>query len=174
MPLAFGMSGSHNYDRFLGSHDGMRHIFIYEAGITGIYLVRQPASVTLLPLARWVDEAKSGFELNLRWMTQPVEHFALTRFNGEVETYMPCTDAELCYLTGYQDPAGQQLTVTRDAQRTLTSLGAPGNNWLHLGHDDPQTPVRVTSILDSRAVLSITPTTRAASFQLSSTRWARP
>lgn len=147
-PEAFGMSGSHNYDRFLTSHDAMRHISIVEIGDYDTELVRKPEWMSTLPLARWVDAARSGYALSLRWMAGG--YFSLTRFNGEIESYMPCTDAELCYLMGYQDPAGQQLTFARDSQRTLTALNAPQNIWLRLSHDDPQHGTRVTSILDSQ------------------------
>jgi YD repeat-containing protein len=150
MLSAFGLSGSHNYDRFLISHDDMRHIAIVNAGSGDVGLARRPFWLSMLALNKWIDTDSSGNALTLHWLTQPAGHFDLTRFNGEIESYLPCTDAELCYLNGYQDPAGQRLTFVRDAQRNLISLSAPLNNWLRLTHDpNPQSKIRITEILDS-------------------------
>ena len=151
MPQAFGISGSHNYDRYLTSNDKMRHIKIVNAGSGDISLVRTPAWLSLLAFNKWIDSDASGSNLALRWRTAPMPHFDLRRFNGEVESYMPCVDSEFCYLNGYRSSNGGVLTMQRDSDRRLTSLSATGGNWLHLSYDSqPRTRNRITEIVDSR------------------------
>ena len=151
MPMAFGISGSHNYDRYLSSHDAMRHITISNAGSGDDVLVRVPKWLSFLAINKWIDVDASGSNLSLRWRNAPTPHFDLTRFNGEVESYMPCVDSELCYLNGYRSSNGGVLTMLRDSHRRLTSLSAPQNSWLHINynsHADAEN--RITDILDSR------------------------
>ena len=151
MVSAFGMSGSHNYDRYLISSDGMKHISIASAGSTDVGLTRRPSWLSLFAFSTWVDSEASGSALKLRWKARPTEHFDLTRFNGEIESYLPCTDADICYLSGYQDPTGQTLIVERDQQRNLLSLSAPGGNWVRVTHDqNPEVKIRITDITDSQ------------------------
>jgi YD repeat-containing protein len=63
---------------------------------------------------------------------------------------MPCTAAEMCYLSGYRNGKGDVLKVERDPHRNLMSLSAPEGNWLHFTHDpDPLNAIRVTEIQDN-------------------------
>ncbi|WP_128915616.1 RHS repeat domain-containing protein [Granulicella sibirica] len=151
MASAFGMSGSHNYDRYLGSFDGMRHMVIASAGSSDVGLTRHPSWLPLLLLNTWVDSDLSGSALKLRWVASPAEHFDLTRYNGEVDSYLPCTDVEVCYLNAYEDATGQKLIFERDSQRNLLSLRASSGSWVRLTHDsNPEVKIRVTEISDSQ------------------------
>ncbi len=71
MVSAFGMSGSHNYDRYLISFDGMKHISIASAGTTDVGLIRRPSWLSLFALNTWVDSDASGSALKLLWKTKP-------------------------------------------------------------------------------------------------------
>jgi YD repeat-containing protein len=150
-PAAFGLSGSHNYDRYLLSDDELRHISIATPSFGRVELTRVPESLNVLALNKWVDKDASENNLVLKWRTSTgVDHFYLTRYNGEVETYMPCTAAEMCYLSGYRNGKGDVLKVERDPHRNLMSLSAPEGNWLHFTHDpDPLNAIRVTEIQDN-------------------------
>jgi YD repeat-containing protein len=151
MPVAFGVSGSHNYDRYLASHDGMRHISVSNAGSGDTSLVRVPAWLSFLAFNKWTDINASESNLTLRWRAAPVEHFDLSRYNGEVENYMPCADSEICYMNGYRSSNGSVLAMQRDSRRRLTSISAPQENWLRLNYDlQHVTQNRITDILDSR------------------------
>jgi len=151
MPVAFGISGSHNYDRYLVSHDGMRHISVSNAGSGDTVLLRTPAWLSFLAFNKWSDTNASESNLTLRWRIAPLEHFDLTRYNGEVEKYMPCDDSEVCYMNGYRSSNGDVLAMQRDSHRRLTSISAPQENWLRLNYDlQHVTQNRITDILDSR------------------------
>ena len=144
-PSAFGIGGSHNYDRSLSTGDGMRTMTIGTENVGYAELSRIPADLAVLPLNRWVDS-----DLVLKWRTSTGNpHFYLTRDNGEVETYMPCTATETCYFSGYSNPAGDTLNVIRDSQRNLQELSAPGGNWLRLTHEPAPNQIRVSKIEDN-------------------------
>ncbi len=148
---AFGLSGSNNYDRYLVSYDQMLHISIAGTVSGDTVLARTPAWLSSLDLAKWTDTQESGSYLTLRWRTEPGDHFDLIRFDGEVESYMPCTDSEFCYLNGYRSSNGKVLTIDRDAQRRLAGLSATPNTWLHFVYDaEPETERHIASILDSQ------------------------
>jgi hypothetical protein len=103
-PMSFGLSGTHNYDKYLASDDMRRVSVIQEDG--GRYeLDRVPSWLPFLPLVKYVDAGpdNSGDLVEMRWRIRPLEHFELKRFNGEVEKYLPCDSRTLCYLTGYHN-----------------------------------------------------------------------
>jgi YD repeat-containing protein len=137
MPEAFGKGGSHNYDRYLGTWDDMRHIAVTNPGSGGDWMVREPEWLSVLSLDKWVDTDDSGRNLTMRFSKASGPHFELTRFNGEIDYYMACTDREVCYLDGYKDSKGQLLVMQRDGMRRLTSLSSPDNKWLHLTYGLP-------------------------------------
>ena len=152
MEGAFGMSGSHNYDRLLVSPDGMKHIEVSRAGAGDIDLVRRPWWLpTWLPLlgwSRWVDAGYSGSALTLRWVRNP-EHFELAQYDGAIEYYLPCEDKEFCLLDGIRKGSGEALHFDRDGRRNLQDLVAPGNNWMKFTHDpSDEAGARVTEIED--------------------------
>ena len=152
MPEAFGISGSHNYDRYLYTNDEMRHILISNAGGGDASLERYPSWLPMDFFNRWNDTDLAGAYLNLRLYLLPRQHYELRRYNGEVESYMTCKDGELCLWNGYRNPQGGTLTMDRDAQRRLTRLQASQDNWLRLHYDATakgQEQNRVTDILDS-------------------------
>jgi hypothetical protein len=95
-PLGFGLSGTHNYDKFLESAD-MRRIKVVEEDGGGYELDRKPSWLPLLPFVKYVDGGadNSGELLELRWRSSPFEHFDVKRFNGEVEGYLPCDSRTL-------------------------------------------------------------------------------
>ena len=149
-PTAFGIGGSHNYDRFLSTDDGMRAITIGTANRGYVTLDRVPADLPVVPLNKWVDPTGSENTLVLKWRTSTGDpHFYLTRDSGEVETYMPCIPTGVCYFSGYRSPAGDTLDVVRDSQRNLMALSAPGNKWLHFSHEPAPNQIQVSEIQDS-------------------------
>jgi YD repeat-containing protein len=145
--LAFGRSGSHNYDQYLGSWDDMRHIRIVNTGGKSEPLVRIPEWIPILPLNRWVDEYGSGKMAELRWRSGPAEHFYLTRYTGDIETYLPCDDKTMCYLDGLRNGHGDSLRFERDGERSLTRLSAPDQHWLSFSYGPGK---RISSIVDNR------------------------
>ena len=146
-PMGFGISGSHNYDKYLMSAD-MRRITVLQSDGGRYELDREPAWLPVLPLVKFVDADYSGKLLELRWRSSPFEHFDLKRFNGEVETYLPCDGPKvLCYLVGYRNLQGEQLRFERDGRRRLTQLTSPKKNWLRLSYGAGD---RIAAIDDSR------------------------
>lgn len=146
-PMAFGISGTDNYDRYLGTGDNMRHITVAVASGGGDVLVRVRFWPLLLGLDRWVDADDSGRLLELRWQSRPLEHFDLTRFDGVVESYLPCDDHTVCYQDGYRNAQGQQLLFQRDGNRRLTRLTSPNKNWISLSYGKGPA---IAEIADSR------------------------
>jgi YD repeat-containing protein len=145
--LAFGRSGSHNYDQYLGSWDEMRHISVVSTGGRSEPLVRIPEWLPVLPFNRWVDQYGSGKMAELRWRPGPPEHFDLTRYTGEVESYLPCDDKTICYLDGLRGPHGEILSFERDGERSLTRLTGRDGHWLSFSYGPGK---RISSIIDNR------------------------
>ena len=147
-PMAFGLSGTHNYDKFLQSAD-MRRIKAVEEDGGGYELDRMPSWLPLLPFVKYVDAGadNSGELLELRWRSSPFEHFDLKRFNGEVETYLPCDSRTLCYLVDYHNARGEELVFERDDRRRLIRLTSPNKSWLRLSYGEAD---RISEINDSR------------------------
>jgi YD repeat-containing protein len=147
-PMAFGLSGSHNYDTFLSSADMRRISIVGEVG-TRDELDRVPAWLPFLPLVKYVDAGpdRSGDLFEMRWRSRPLEHFELKRFNGEVETYLPCDSKTSCYLAGYHNAQGEELVFERDGRRRLIRLTSPNKSWLRLSYGEAD---RVAAINDSR------------------------
>jgi YD repeat-containing protein len=146
MPVAFGSSGTHNYDQFLASSN-MRQIDVIHADGGRDSLERTP---TWLPVLSWVKyvDANTGRLLELRWRPGPFEHFDLTSFGGDVETYLPCDKrSPPCYQVGYRDPQGRQLTFERDSRRRLMRLISPNRSFLSLSYGPGD---RIAAITDSR------------------------
>jgi YD repeat-containing protein len=146
-PAAFGISGSHSYDRYLGSYDGMRTVTVLQPDGGSYQLKRVPSWLPILPMVKYVDN-DSGRLLELRWKTNGFEHFDLKRYNGEVETYLPCdTKSPPCYQIGFRNAQGEQLIFERDTHRNLTKLTSPNKSWLRLSYG---TGNRIAEITDSR------------------------
>jgi YD repeat-containing protein len=133
---AFGISGIHNYDQFLSSRDNIS-IDVNYAGGGDEGLVRVPRAETDLMRAKYVDTDYSGKYYEMRWQPTPFEHYDLKRYDGEVKTYLPCTNTSpRCYLIGIRNAQGQQLKFERDNERKLTTLTSPNGSWLHLTYGD--------------------------------------
>jgi len=148
---AFGISGSHNYDRYLSSSDSdMLSIYVESASGDAVTLSRPPGQTTY-DLAKWTDESASKENFLLQWRGGgSTPHFDLTRYNGEVDSYLPCLDGGICYLSGYHDAQGNALIVKRDPKRNLLSLRAPGGRWLSFNHPaEANEAIRITKIADS-------------------------
>jgi YD repeat-containing protein len=148
VPMAYGLSGTHNYDKFLKSADMRRISIVHEDG--GRYdLDRVPAWLPFLSFVKYVNAADGcpGELLELRWHSSPFEHFDVKWFNGEVEMYLPCDSKPLCYLTGYRNARGEELVFDRDGRRRLTRLTSPNQSWLRLSYDEAG---RISEIDDSR------------------------
>lgn len=161
MPQAFGLSGSHNYDRYLTASDFMSRMRVVNPGSGDTALTRSPAWMILPPLSKWVDTDASGSNLALRWRALPSEHLELKRFNGEIESYMPCTDAQLCYLNGYRNSNGESLAMQRDSARRLLSLSSAQNQWLNFSYGAPRKRVLRQSKTARDAPFSIHTTAKA-------------
>ncbi len=146
-PMGFGISGSHNYDSFLGCDEDMRTVTIYGA-YHNFNLKRVPSWLSSLWLAKYVDADYSGRMAEMRWRTIHFEHFELKRYNGEVETYLPCGGGSPpCYQVGFRNARGEALVFERDKQRKLTSLESPNHNELRFTYDDAG---RIAELGDSR------------------------
>lgn len=145
-PMAFGLSGTHNYDRFLGSPD-MRYVNIYQEDGGRYQLNRVPSWLPFLPLVKYVDAGSSGDLYEMRWHTSPFEHFEVKRFDGEVETYLPCDSIIYCYLDGFHNAREEELKFDRDDHRRLMGLTSPSGSWLRLSYDEAN---RISEIHDSR------------------------
>jgi YD repeat-containing protein len=146
-PMGFGISGSHNYDKYLMSDD-MRRITILQEDGSRYEMDRVPGWLPVLPLVKYVDAEYSGRLLELRWRPKPFEHFDLKRFDGEVETYLPSdSPSVLSYLIGYSSAQGEKLAFERDDRRRLTRLTSPNKSWLRLSYGAGD---RIAEINDSR------------------------
>ena len=154
-PMGFGMSGSHNYDKFLGSDDNMLTTDIIR-GDGSRYVLRRipkwlPAFALLkepaLGFVKYVDTDFSGNYYEMRWHLTPVENFSLTRYDGETETYLPCDDRVRCYETSCRNRDGKELIFQRDQQRRLTRLTSPAGQWISLSYGPTN---HITEITDSR------------------------
>jgi YD repeat-containing protein len=130
--LGFGISGTHNYDKYLRSPDDMATIqLIYPEGSWQL-LKRVPKWLPMLSLVKYVDADFSGSAYEIRWHNTPFENFLRTRYDGATETYLPCDGKTLCYENGYHGPDGQEIVFQRDPQRRLTKLTSSGGQWLSL------------------------------------------
>jgi YD repeat-containing protein len=130
----FGISGTDSYDEYLWSADNIR-ISIVHADSNRDNLVRIPIWLPILSLVKYVDTDYSGKYYEMRWQTSPFEHYDLKRYDGEVKTYLSCSNSKyLCYLTGYRNAQGQELKFERDGSRRLTRLISPNGNWLQLSY----------------------------------------
>jgi len=148
---SFGLHGGHMYDAQLGSDNNMDTISVVNATDWQVDLVRTPKDLRSLALSTWVDSG-SGEYLQLRWRETPSQHFYLTHLDGAVESYMPCSAAELCLLNGYRDGLGHELTIKRDAKRRLTNLSSAKDSWLQLNYHEtsPQCQGCISEIHDSQ------------------------
>lgn len=146
--MGFGSSGTHNYDSFLGSYDGMSTVTLFQPDGGNYHLKRVPSWLSTLSLVKYVDADYSGKLLELRWKTDGFEHFDLKRYNGVIETYLPCdTKSPPCFQSGSRNAQGQQLIFSRDSHRNLTQLTSPNKSWLRLSYG---TGNRIAEITDSR------------------------
>jgi hypothetical protein len=143
---AFGISGTDTYDKYLVTGDDMRHITVVGAS-SNENLVRVRFWPFLLGLDRWVDAEDSGRRLKLRWQSRPLEHFDLTKFDGVVESYLPCDVHTMCYQFGYRNGHGQRILFQRDGDRRLIRLTSPNRNWIRLSYGKGPA---IAEIADSR------------------------
>jgi len=146
-PNPFGISGTDSYDEFLSSADNIK-ISVVHADGGRTELVRVPRWLPMLSRVKYVDTDLSGKALEMRWHSDPFEHYDLKSFDGAVLTYLPCDRPKvLCYLTGYRNAQGQELKFERDSSRRLTRLTAPNGSWLRLNYGPSD---HIVEISDSR------------------------
>ncbi len=127
----FGISGTDSYDEFLSSPDNIT-ISVVAADSSRRALVRSPRGVANLSLVTYVDKSTPGF-YDLRWRPTPFEHYDLRRFDGTVKAYLPCLGrGEMCYLTGYRNPNGEELKFERGEHRRLMRLTSPNQSSIRL------------------------------------------
>jgi len=124
----FGVSGTDNYDQYLWSKDNI-HIFVVHNDGDQDELVRRPQWLPYLGLVKYVDTG-SGSLFQMKWGRTPFEHYDVKRYDGTVQTYLPCAGQIFCSLIGYRDAQGRALTFERDASRRLTRLTSPNQSWL--------------------------------------------
>ena len=130
----FGISGTDNYDDFLYSNDNIRD-YIAHADGNRDELLRVPIWMPFQSFAKYVDTGYSGKYYEMHWRTFPFGHYDLKRYDGEVKTFLPCSDSKFpCYLTGLRNGQGQELKFNRDATRRLTQLTSPNRSWLRLSY----------------------------------------
>lgn len=139
-----GISGSDNYDGYLSSADNIQ-IDVADSGGQRVRLTRDPKYGLPLSMVKYVDLQNPGF-YEMRWKTEPYQHYELRRFDGAVESYLPCLGSHVwCYLTDYRDPRGDELHFERDSGRHLLSLTSPHGSWAHITNDSAGRMVEVTS-----------------------------
>ncbi|MGC2299709.1 MAG: DUF6531 domain-containing protein, partial [Acidobacteriaceae bacterium] len=136
-PDAFGLTGTDSYDSYLASADNIRIDVIHDDG--GRYaLDRRPRWLPFLAAVRYVDEDYSGSLYEMRWSTAAFPHYELKRYNGDIETYLPCLGVDVnvmkCYLDGYRNAQGQELKFERNDRRKLVQLTSPEKNWVRVTH----------------------------------------
>lgn len=142
---AFGVSGSHNYDEFLGSRDNILIDVIHEDGERE-QLVRSPRWLSNLDWVKYVDTDRGGNYYQMRWISG-AQHYELRRFDGSAQIFLPCLGTPRpCFLNGYTDPQGRELLFQRDGDRRLLSLTSP-SSWLHFSYGPAG---QVVAIADSR------------------------
>ncbi|HEX6495666.1 MAG TPA: DUF6531 domain-containing protein [Acidobacteriaceae bacterium] len=144
--MPFGLSGTDSYDNYLASND-MRTIDVIQTDGGRTHLRRSPFWLSSLSLVKYVDTKASDNYLQLRWRTNPSERFDLIRYDGVVESYLPCDNRVFCYQVGYRNAQGQQLDFQRDDHRRLNRLISPHRSWLALNYDAGS---RIANITDSK------------------------
>lgn len=146
-PQAFGISGTDNYDEWLFAPDHMRHITVMKADGGSDDLVRVRFWPLFLAHDKWVDSGYSGKYFEMRWKNTPFLHSEVKRFDGDVESYLPCDNSDTCYVIGYRNAQGQKLVFQRDAHRRLTRLTSPNKRWISLSYGNGPA---IAEIADSR------------------------
>jgi YD repeat-containing protein len=127
----FGVSGNDSYDSYLASRDNI-YISVAKNGSTE-QLVRDPIWLAYLPLTKYVDTEHSGSFYTMRWRTSPYLHYDLLRYDGRVESYLPCyTSTQFCYLNGVTESGGRELKFRRDGGRHLLQVTSSDGSWLKL------------------------------------------
>lgn len=144
--MPFGFSGTDSYDNYLSSED-MRTIDVIQTDGGRTHLSRSPSWLSSLSLVKYVDRDASDSFLHLRWHRGPFEHFDLTRYDGVVQTYLPCNGRAYCYQVGYRNTQGQQLDFQRDSHRHLIRLTSPNGSWITPSYDAAN---RIVEINDSK------------------------
>ncbi len=143
----FGASGTDNFDEYLYSKDNVRDFVVHADGNQD-QLVRVPIWMPIQSFAKYVDTDHSGKYYEMHWQTSPFGHYDLKRYDGEVKTYLPCSNSKFpCYLTGYRNAQGQELKFVRDGSRRLIQLTSPNGNWLRLSYGPSD---HIAEIDDSR------------------------
>jgi YD repeat-containing protein len=118
----FGASGTDSYDSYLASRDNIYISVVADDG-GRTQLVRDPIWLSYLPLTKYVDTEFSGSYYEMHWRTSPYPHYDLRRYDGLVESYLPCySSTQFCYLNGVTDTDGRELKFRRDADRHLLQV----------------------------------------------------
>jgi len=129
---SFGVSGADSYDGYLASRDNIYISVVSDDG-GGAQLVRDPIWLSYLPLTRYVDTEFSGHYYEMRWRTTPYRQYDLRRYDGEVESYLPCySSTQFCYLNGVTYADGRKLKFQRDAKLRLLQVNSSDGSFLKL------------------------------------------
>jgi hypothetical protein len=143
----FGANGTDSYDSYLASRDNIYISAVADDG-AGIQLVRDPIWLSYLPLTKYVDTEFSGSYYAMRWRTNPYPHYDLQRYDGQVESYLPCsTSTQFCYLNGVTEADGRELKFRRDGDRHLLQVSSSDGSWLKLRYG---TRFHIEEVDDSR------------------------
>lgn len=157
----FGISGTDNYDDFLASRDNIRILVVHDDG-SHDDLMRYPRWLPSLLLVKYVGGPSETATIQgewgpttgkvwlneMAWHEFPYPHYDISRFNGGVKSYLPCSGSTVyCYITDYHDSQGRELKFQRDSDRHLRRLTSPGGNWIAL---NDAADGRITSITDNK------------------------
>jgi YD repeat-containing protein len=145
-PMGFGISGSHSYDKYLAA-DNMRLISVIHPDGGTEDLDRVPAWLDYLPWVKYVDGDYSGRYYEMKWQTKPFERFDLKRYDGYVESFLPCDGKELCYLIRIVNAHGDKVGFERNKDRSLKRVVSPNKSELRFSYDKGN---RIAEIEDSR------------------------
>lgn len=127
---AFGASGTSSFDSYLESTNPAAEISVAAADNTQWSLVHDRSPLAWLHPPTYRDAEFAGRYYTLRWQTTPYPHYDLTRYDGRVEAFLPCSTAQqFCYLNGVKDAGGQELKFTRGRDRHLEEVDASDGRW---------------------------------------------
>jgi YD repeat-containing protein len=127
----FGATGSDSYDAFLESRDNVYITAMADDG-RELQLVRDPIWLSYLSLVKYVDTEYSGSYYAMRWQTLPYPHYDLRRYDGHVESYLPCDSTQSCSLNSVREADGRALTFQRDRGRHLLEVTSSDGSWVKL------------------------------------------
>jgi YD repeat-containing protein len=96
---------------------------------------------------KYVDGDYSGRYYEMKWQTKPFERFDLKRYDGYVESFLPCDGKELCYLIRIVNAHGDKVGFERNKDRSLKRVVSPNKSELRFSYDKGN---RIAEIEDSR------------------------